>query len=317
MAAFLLPFPKFRALDSNGDPLAGGKLYSYAAGTSTPQVTYTDQGGGTPNANPVVLDANGEANVWMSASSYKFVLKDASDVTQWTIDNVSAQVLTAQIVDGILSADSTGRAKMAAGFFGVNATSLAHFADGFFTATAAAIAKFADGFLSADSTGRAKMADGFLTQAKLAARATGTSVAAGGVAISGSSGSYSMTSSTYADVTNLSVTITTTGRPVKVFLQPDGSGSGNINATCTAAPGVAALYLQLLRDSTSVGIFVMSSNVQTDTGGLADVGGFPGQFLFVDTPAAGTYVYKVQCKVGAAPSSTGFVSSAKLVAYEI
>jgi len=87
--ANLVPFPKFRAFDSNGDPLAGGKLYTYEAGTSTPLATYTDSSGGTANANPVVLNANGEANVWLPAGvSYKYVLKNSADVTQWTVDNI-------------------------------------------------------------------------------------------------------------------------------------------------------------------------------------------------------------------------------------
>ncbi len=88
----LAPQARFRAFDANGNPLAGGKLYTYQAGTSTPLATYTDQGGGTSNANPVVLDANGEANVWLGSNSYKFVLKDANDVTQWTVDNISNDV---------------------------------------------------------------------------------------------------------------------------------------------------------------------------------------------------------------------------------
>lgn len=52
-------------------------------------MTYSNQGG-TTNTNPVILDSNGEANVWIDPSlTYKFVLKDASDVTQWTVDQVS------------------------------------------------------------------------------------------------------------------------------------------------------------------------------------------------------------------------------------
>lgn len=86
----VLPFIKARYFDSNGDPLSGGKLYTYEAGTSTPLATYTDQGGGTANANPVVLDSNGEADIWIDLSlNYKFVLKDSDDVTQWTVDDVS------------------------------------------------------------------------------------------------------------------------------------------------------------------------------------------------------------------------------------
>lgn len=62
-------------------------------------------------------------------------------------------ISTAQLADGALSADTTGRAKMADGF--------------------ATTAKLADGALSADTTGRAKMADGFVNQAKLGAGVSG------------------------------------------------------------------------------------------------------------------------------------------------
>lgn len=88
--AALHPVLKSRFFDSNGDPLNGGKVYTYIAGTSTPLGTYTDSTGGTPNTNPVILDANGEADIWLGSGTYKFVLKDADDVTQWTVDNVTS-----------------------------------------------------------------------------------------------------------------------------------------------------------------------------------------------------------------------------------
>lgn len=89
MATNLLIPPKFRAFDSNGDPLSGGLLYSYAAGTSTPLATYTTRAGSVANANPVVLDANGEANVWTTPGvDYKFELRSSAGVVQWTVDNV-------------------------------------------------------------------------------------------------------------------------------------------------------------------------------------------------------------------------------------
>ena len=80
--------PIFKAFDNNGDPLVGGKLYTYAAGTSTPKATYEDYGLLTANTNPVVLDSRGEATVFMSGS-YKFILKDSADVTIWTIDYIN------------------------------------------------------------------------------------------------------------------------------------------------------------------------------------------------------------------------------------
>lgn len=89
MSANPLIFPRFRALDANGAPLAGGLLYTYAAGTTTPQPTYTDSSGSIANSNPVVLDAAGYADVWLSSTlgNYKFVLQNASAVVQWTVDN--------------------------------------------------------------------------------------------------------------------------------------------------------------------------------------------------------------------------------------
>lgn len=87
-----LPMVKARFFDSNGDPLSGGLVYTYIAGTTTPLATYSDQEV-TPNANPVVLDSNGEADIILAdASTYKIVLKDADGVTQWTVDNVSGSV---------------------------------------------------------------------------------------------------------------------------------------------------------------------------------------------------------------------------------
>lgn len=80
--------PKLQFVDANGNPLAGGKLYTYAAGTTTPLATYTDYGGGTPNANPVILDSRGEANVWLSTALYKFKLTTSTNVDVWTVDNI-------------------------------------------------------------------------------------------------------------------------------------------------------------------------------------------------------------------------------------
>jgi len=86
----LAPQGPFRAFDTNGDPLNGGLLYTYVAGSlTTPKVTYTDASGTVANANPVVLDASGYANVWLDTGAYQFVLKNSSGVTQWTLDNIT------------------------------------------------------------------------------------------------------------------------------------------------------------------------------------------------------------------------------------
>lgn len=87
--ALISPAPILQFLSDAGDPLAGGKLYTYIAGTTTPQTTYTDQTGATAHTNPIILNARGEASVWLGTGSYKFLLKTSLDVTIWTIDNIA------------------------------------------------------------------------------------------------------------------------------------------------------------------------------------------------------------------------------------
>lgn len=85
--------PQF--FDNNGDPAAGYQLFTYEAGTTTKLATYSDVDLSTPNANPIVLDSAGRATIFLSATSYKFVLADDTDTDPptspvWTRDNVSA-----------------------------------------------------------------------------------------------------------------------------------------------------------------------------------------------------------------------------------
>lgn len=88
--AVLTPTAKMQFLKADGTPLVGGKLYTYVAGTTTPQATYTDNTGGSANTNPIILDSRGEANVWLGGAIYKFKLTDANDVEIWTVDYISA-----------------------------------------------------------------------------------------------------------------------------------------------------------------------------------------------------------------------------------
>lgn len=79
--------------DDNGDPLAGGLLYTYAAGTTTPIVTYTTQLGTVNNTNPIVLDAAGRTpyEIWVNGGVlYKFKLTDSLGVLIGEYDNIPA-----------------------------------------------------------------------------------------------------------------------------------------------------------------------------------------------------------------------------------
>lgn len=93
--ASLSPPPKLQFFGSDGLPLVGGKLYTYAAGTSTPLATYTDFTEATQNTNPVILDSTGQANVWVpETTTYKYILKTSAEVTLYTVDYVSVPLTT-------------------------------------------------------------------------------------------------------------------------------------------------------------------------------------------------------------------------------
>jgi Pectate lyase superfamily protein len=78
-AGILSPVPIFQGFGTNGQFLAGGLLYTYAAGTSTPVATYQDPGLTQPNTNPVVLNAMGQTPLWLTpGQAYKFLLTDSS-----------------------------------------------------------------------------------------------------------------------------------------------------------------------------------------------------------------------------------------------
>jgi hypothetical protein len=88
MNVTLTPSTKMQFFTAAGIPLVGGKLYTYASGTTVPLATYTDDVGDTANTNPVILDSRGEASVWLGPSRYTFVLEDADDNLIWTVDGV-------------------------------------------------------------------------------------------------------------------------------------------------------------------------------------------------------------------------------------
>lgn len=92
MALYLSPIANDQQMDANGDPLVGGKIYTYLAGSTTPAATYTDSTGGTAQANPIILNGLGlsASPIWLTGGvSYKFVIKDSADVTLRTIDGIS------------------------------------------------------------------------------------------------------------------------------------------------------------------------------------------------------------------------------------
>lgn len=88
MTVHYLGDPRYRAFSANGVPLAGGKLHTFAEASSTPKAAFSENTGTTAHTNPIVLDANGEAEIWLDGK-YKIRLDDATDVQQWTMDGVA------------------------------------------------------------------------------------------------------------------------------------------------------------------------------------------------------------------------------------
>jgi hypothetical protein len=115
--ASLTPTPKQQIYGSDGNPLVGGKIYTYAAGTTTPLATYTDAGAGTANTNPIILNSLGQANIWLTTASYKFSVYTSADVLLYTVDNISAPLDSAGLALALSSPTPIGNTAPNTGAF--------------------------------------------------------------------------------------------------------------------------------------------------------------------------------------------------------
>jgi hypothetical protein len=88
--------------DNNGQPLSGGKIYTFVSGTTSPQTTYTSSTGATPHTNPITLDSAGRVpggELWLTNNlQYKFVLNTAAGGLIGTYDNISASIPSASLI---------------------------------------------------------------------------------------------------------------------------------------------------------------------------------------------------------------------------
>jgi hypothetical protein len=127
MAVFLSPVGGVAAqfFTNSGVPLSGGKLYTYAAGTTTPQATYTSSSGSTNHTNPIILDSAGRVpggELWISAPPYKFVLNTSTDVLIATYDNVLGIGAASYQVDNFTGTGSQTVFTLSAASLGENFT---------------------------------------------------------------------------------------------------------------------------------------------------------------------------------------------------
>lgn len=133
---------------------------------------------------------------------------------------------------------------------------------------------------------------------------------------SSSGGAYSTASGTYSDITNLSVTLTTYGRPVILMMIPDNVLAG---AFCevtvnTGNTGLVGGVIRYRRGADVIGETVVGHNPSVVNKTVS----FPcGSFTMIDVVAAGTYNYFLQAKQTVVGTASISVANAKLVAFEL
>lgn len=115
-------FPRVQFFANNGRPLIGGRIHTYVAGSSTRARTYKDAAKAQPNANPIILDARGEASVYLAEGvEYKFVIEDSTGALIMTQEPVYGAVWPNAAEwpsDATLSYQYMTEAKAAAGAIG-------------------------------------------------------------------------------------------------------------------------------------------------------------------------------------------------------
>ncbi len=166
--------------------------------------------------------------------------------------------------------------------------------------------------VGADAIGISMTLTGANAIANSRTRATGSSAeGVGGVALSNSSSLFATTSNTPVNVTNLSVTLTTSGRPVFVMLQPDQTANlAGIQLHISSGTGSGIVYIT---NTTTSAVF----NSEFFAGTAIDTSIPPGAFAFIDISAmAGSNTYQVSVEVGGS-SSTMKVYNCRLLAYEL
>lgn len=140
-----------------------------------------------------------------------------------------------------------------------------------------------------------------ITQGLLALKATGTTVAAGGVAVSISTGAgFNTGSATPVEVS--SITITTTGRPVFVGLTNTGDIT-HPGTLVTSSAGAAVIRVTFVRDTTTIVVLDTTYNAPASS------------FYSMDFPIAGTYTYHF--KLSAPSGGTSSANGTSLVVYEL
>ena len=324
--------------DNNGVPLAGGLLYTYASGTTTPAVTYTTNAGTVANSNPIVLDASGRVTneIWLvTGNTYKFVLQTSLAVQIWSFDNIPGANDSSVFLTQLASTTTFGSTGSdLVGFKQANSS-------GFYTnAVALTVAKKLEQTVSVQDFG------GDPTGATDSSGAWAAAMASGARFIDATNATWLINSSitipgyTSIDIRGATITANTGSTPLFIFNNNEGieiiGGGGLIQGTAgsflkcngsTNQPSSVGNYARQIRligihvTSTTINLFLdmenavrqvfiddcMSYTVNGILSNGANVEVFITNSLFYgSTGASGTYGIKLRSPGGTSYFNQGF-----------
>ena len=288
--------------DSSGNPLANGKVTTFVAGTTTKQTIFQDEELTNPFPNPVTVDSRGKLQAYTN-QNLKLIIETAAGSTVDTIENIvnpRGNIGTDEIQN-----DAVTAAKINANVAGKGLTQ----------ATSGALNVNPDNSTIEVVTNEVRVKDSGITTAKLNDGAvTKIKQGSAGQQISDSSGTSTNLTTAFAQVINHSINITTFGRPVMVFCQPDGTAN-------EAELGISSLtfstfgVFELRRDAVAISTWQLH-NAFTGVTGTNDR--YNPHWTFMDVIGAGTYVYTFHFKVVTTGSSqTVLASNLVLGAFEL
>ena len=125
---------------------------------------------------------------------------------------------------------------------------------------------------------------------------------------------FSTTSTTMVDVTNLTVTITTTGRPVFIGLINDGTNTGaSFIGASAAASNIENVTISINKNGSE--LIRQVYDIQAGSSTITLINYPVSTFSHIDTPSIGTYTYKIQML--SSNANTAQIVRARLIAYEL
>src|SRR5574337_540338 len=269
------------AIDSDGNPVSGGSVTFYEAGTTTKTIVYQERELENAHPNPATLDSAGRL-IAFSSERLKLVISDSEGTTVSTIDNVG---------------------------FGSGIFQSSDIADGAVTASDIASGAFTSAKIATASVTTAKLQSSSVTSGKLQSSIPTSKLAAFSPQVSNSCGTVSTTNTSYAAVANLSCTLTTTGRPVICMIVPDGTNNVSSMTAVTSDDLLIGLYVDGNAVQTQI-IPVTGRNGGTP-GGLS-----PSSMVFlVDGLSSNSHTFAIYYK-----SDLGFgvgMNYSELLAFEL